>query len=251
MGSPNTPATEGDNTADTLSALSLTSGILSGVPPAASSVVPSMSAPVPGVPEVDNTLPDLVVNQPGTSDADCQPAAATNTAEDLEAASALLSLGDTLEDTLEDDDDNALLMPIGGANNPEDIAPQQIRLDQVSMDNTIAGIVEMEELKRDTEKEVTDSSNAALPIEQVQAPANLPPTQTDQKHEFVDPSSNVQPTDDTAKKGSLKTKTYVLKKPEVKRSFKCSECNAVRSSIQKLKKHHRKWHNPQMCGICN
>ena len=55
--------------------------------------------------------------------------AATNTVEDLEAANALLSLGDSLEDTLEEDDDNALLMPIGGANNLEDIAPQPIRLD--------------------------------------------------------------------------------------------------------------------------
>ena len=38
-----------------------------------------------------------------------------NTEEDLEAASALLSLGDTLEDTTDEGDENALLMPIGGA----------------------------------------------------------------------------------------------------------------------------------------
>ena len=45
-----------------------------------------------------------------------------NTEEDLEAASTLLSLGDTLGDTLDEDDENPLLMPIGGANVPEDIA---------------------------------------------------------------------------------------------------------------------------------
>ena len=44
---------------------------------------------------------------------------------------------------------------------------------------------------------------------------------------------------------------YVLKKPEVKRSFKCNECNVVMSSIQKLNEHHRKEHIPQMCGICS
>ena len=66
-----------------------------------------------------------------------------------------------------------------------------------------------------------------------------------------DPPQTTEPTDDVTKKGSLKTKTYVLKKPEIKRSFKCSECNAVRSSIQKLNEHHRKQHNPQMCGVCN
>ena len=75
---------------------------------------------------------------------DNEPPAATNTLEDLEAASTLLSLGDTLEDTLEDEDDNALLMPIGGANIPEDIAPQPLHLDPVSVDNVIAGIVETE-----------------------------------------------------------------------------------------------------------
>ena len=76
--------------------------------------------------QADITLPDLVVNRSEVPEADLQMPAATNTAEDLEAANALLSLGDSLEDTLEEDDDNTLLMPIGGANNPEDIAPQPI-----------------------------------------------------------------------------------------------------------------------------
>ena len=131
-------------------------------------------------------------------------------------------------------------MPIGDANNPEDIAPQPIRLDQVSVDNTIAGLVETEELKKDTEKEITNPTVAVpVPTDQLQAP--------------MDPPPNMQPPDvsNNTKKGLLKTKMYVLKKPEVKRSFKCSECNAVKSSIQKLNEHHRKMHNPQMCGICN
>ena len=40
-------------------------------------------------------------------------------------------------------------MPIGGINVPEDIAPEPLRLDQVSVDNVIAGIVETEELEKD------------------------------------------------------------------------------------------------------
>ena len=68
----------------------------------------------------DNTLPDLVVNHP----TDLNAPMATNTFEDLEAASTLLSLGDTLEETLDDDNDNALLMPIGMSNKPVDVAPQ-------------------------------------------------------------------------------------------------------------------------------
>ena len=68
-----------------------------------------------------------------------------------------------------------------------------------------------------------------------------------------EPTENAQPQDDTekVKKGSLKTKSYVLRKPEVKRSFKCSECDVVKLTIQQLNEHHRRTHNPQMCGICN
>ena len=73
-----------------------------------------------------------------------------NTEEDLEATSTLLSLSDTLEDTLHEGDKNALLMPIGGANVPEDIASQPLRLDQISVDNAIAGLVATEQQEEDT-----------------------------------------------------------------------------------------------------
>ena len=108
-------------------------------------------------------LPDLVVNQPVSKlNIDCHPPAAVNTAEDLEAASTLLSLSDALEDPPdEDNDDNALLMPIGGINIPVDIAPQEIKLDQVSVDKTIAGIVETEQLKRAFEKETSGEPTEA------------------------------------------------------------------------------------------
>ena len=83
-------------------------------------------------------------------------------------------------------------------------------------------------------------------------PTGTLPAPTDQLQPSMDPPV-VQPSDVTAntKKGSLITKMYVLKKPAVKWSFKCSECNTVRQTIQKLNEHHREKHNPQMCGICN
>ena len=106
------------------------------------------STSTPKTSETD-ILPDLVVNQPASKfNVDYRPLAATTTVEDLEAASTLLSLSDTIEEPPdEDNDDNALLMPIRGVNNPVDIAPQRIKLDQVSVDKTIAGIVETEQLK--------------------------------------------------------------------------------------------------------
>ena len=144
--------TEGGATDNTQAALPTMSGLLSGVPPIVPPVVLSTSTPKTSETDI---LPDLVVNQPAiTSNVDCLPPAATNTVEDLEAASTLLSLGDIIGDPPdEDNDDNALLMPIGGVNNPVDIAPQQIKLDQISVDNTIVGIVETEQLKRALERE--------------------------------------------------------------------------------------------------
>ena len=220
MGPPNTASAERGITAD--------------MPVA----VPSTSAPSLDPAQTDITLPDLVVNRSEVPETNLP--AATNTPEDLEAANMLLSLVDSLEDTQEEDDENALLMPIGGANNPEDIAPQPIQLDRDSVDNTIAELVETEELKKPTEKE-TMSPTVTLP-----AP-------TDQLQVPKDPPSIVQPSDISAntKKGSLTTKTYVLKKSVVKRSFKCSECNTVKPTVQELNEHHQKRHNPQMCGICN
>ena len=199
--------------------------------------VPTTSDEIPlsGVPTTDNTLPDLVVIAPR----DLNVPTATNTFEDLKAASTLLSLGDTLEETLDDDDDdNALLMPIGGANNPEDVAPQPIHLDQVSVNNAIAGIVNVEQTDLDG-KQTSNTTD--------EAPAKQP------DHVNVHPPPN-EPDDDTptVRKGSLKTKTYVLrKKPNTNRSFKCSECNVTKPTVDELNEHHCRQHNPQMCGICN
>ena len=52
-------------------------------------------------------------------------------------------------------------------------------------------------------------------------------------------------------KGVLDTKTYrLIKKLDSNRTFKCSFCNVVKSSIHNLNAHHRQRHQPQMCGIC-
>ena len=238
---------------------------ISGIP------ITTEEIPLSGVPTTDNTLPDLVVIAPlGLNEP-----TATNTFEDLEAASALLSLGDTLEDTLEDnlddddnempiggannpedvapvpvlldtledaldddENDNAVLMPIGGANNPVDVAPQPVHLDQVSVDNVIAGIVN-DELTELDGKQISKTPDEAPvnPLDHVNV--HPPPNAPD------DVTPNVR-------KGCLKTKTYALrKKPNTNRLFKCSECNVTKSTVHALNEHHRRRHNPQMCGICN
>ena len=110
MNSPESTALDGDNpTMDTFTA----------VP------TPSTST-LEGIPNVDEQLPDLVLPQPGSVQENKLPVNVGNTEEDLEATSTLLSLGDILEDTLDEEEENALLMPIGGANVPEDVAPQPL-----------------------------------------------------------------------------------------------------------------------------
>ena len=113
MNSPESTALDGDNpTTDTFTA------------------VPTLStSTLEGVPNVDEQLLDLVLPQPGNVQENKLPVNVGNTEKDLEATSTLLSLSDTLEDTLDEGEENALLTPIGGANIPEDVAPQPLRLD--------------------------------------------------------------------------------------------------------------------------
>ena len=107
MNSPESTALDGDNpTMDTFTA----------VP------TPSTST-LEGIPNVNEQLLDLVLPQPGSVQENKLPVNMGNTEEDLEAASTLLSLGDTLEDPLDEGEENALLMPIGGATVPEDVTP--------------------------------------------------------------------------------------------------------------------------------
>ena len=110
MNSPESTALDGDNpTTDTFTA------------------IPTLStSTLEGIPNVNEQLPDLVLPQPGSVQENKLLVNMGNTEEDLEAASTLLSLGDTLEDTLDEGEENALLMPIGGANIPEDVAPQPL-----------------------------------------------------------------------------------------------------------------------------
>ena len=194
LASSTTPAIEGVDTRNKPTDLP-TAGILSGVPTALLPAEPAMSAASASasiITELNLELPDLVINRTETSDASKtakQTLADTNinTAEDLEAARTLLSLGATTDDTLEDDDDdNTRLMPIGGVNNPEDLAPQEIHLDQINMDKAIAEIIETEKLEKEADDHISNEPNTApttvsLPTEQVQIPANIPPTRINQQ----------------------------------------------------------------------
>ena len=108
--SPDSTALDGDNP---------TTDAFTAIPTLAASTLE-------GVPNTDRQLPDLVLSPSGSVPENKSPVNVGNTEEDLEATSTLLSLGDTLEDMLDEGDENALLMQIGGANVPEDVVPQPL-----------------------------------------------------------------------------------------------------------------------------
>ena len=118
MSSPESIAVEGDNPTDTFSAVPATT---------------ADCGTLAGVSNAKELLPDLVLNQndpvppqPENVQDNVLPVNALNTEEELEIGSTFLSLGDTLMDTLEEEDENALIMQIGGTNVPVDVASQPL-----------------------------------------------------------------------------------------------------------------------------
>ena len=189
---------------------------------------------LPGV-STEQTLPDLVLEQEGTSYQKIPPGTdTTGTEEELDAAATLLSLGTIRDDTLDEDTENSELMLIGGQNAPIDAAPEPIRLDQINVDNAIAGFIQDEEVPNKPDKQKPDS------------------TGVDAENQETKDSKSATENSPTVK-GALKMKTYALKKKAINkwRSFRCSECNEVKRTIKELNIHHRENHNPQLCGICN
>ena len=202
----------------------------------------------------DQILPDLVLEQedPDTSQAMgtvslgltmCKVKFWSCKVEEMDAAATVLSLGEVRDDTL-DSGDNADLMPIGGQNIAIDAAPKPIRLDQVSVDKAIAGLIQSE--NQDKDKTTNDK-----PDQQIEHPTGSTTFDNAEKHK-PDQSTGDHDESEPVTKGTLKTRTYALKKKiqTKKRSFKCSECNVVKKTIKELNIHHRECHNPQICGVC-
>ena len=144
-----------------------THNTLPAVPSAVSKSTPSDE--LTGVPNEtdDQILPDLVLehDEPDTTQA-------VSTEEEMDAVAALLSLGEVGNETLDDNNENAELMPIRGQNVPLDIAPQPIRLDQLSVDNAIAEMTQANDQLEDTAANMKTEEQA-----EVQTVANqmMPP----------------------------------------------------------------------------
>ena len=203
------------------------SSTLPAIPPPASK--PTSSDELTGIPNKtdDHILPDLVLEQ---EDPDTTQAASTE--EEMDAAAALLSLGEIRDDILDDNNKNAKLMPIAGPNVPVDIALQPIHLDQLSVDNAITEMIQENDQSEDTLANTKTEEQA-----EVQAVAASDDTNKDNT---IDDKNKQE----LATKGTLQTKTYTLKKKTSTkcRSFKCSECDVVKKSVRELNIHHEECH---------
>ena len=52
-------------------------------------------------------------------------------------------------------------------------------------------------------------------------------------------------------RGAFKSQLYGLRRNHPKdRSYKCQVCGKSKHSMESLNEHHRRNHNPQMCGVC-
>ena len=173
---------------------------LPAIPGTSQSEPNQTNVPLTGVPATsDEHLPDLVLPQddPDTSKA----TGAISTEEDIEAAETLLSLGEVRDDTLDDDDENAMLMPIGGPNITADVAPEPIRLDQVNVDKAIAELIQKDQ---DDENDQTDQADKNK---------NETPTADADRDDTVDAKpKSAGRSSEPVTRGKLKTKTYALKK---------------------------------------
>ena len=221
--------------------------------------IPLTGIPTPASTNVDDqALPDLVLNRGmAINDKNTISTPSTATApeiqQDLEAASVLLSLHDEIrDDTLDeaDEEDNAALMPIDGTGAAVDVAPQEIRLDQPNVDAAIAEIVQ-KELNEEETAGPTEQQNTNLPDQHSKQTdkSEQNPDKTNTKDK--DSKTEKEVPDNEPKKGSLHMKGYGLKRKQAsRRTFKCDQCDSVKSSIQKLNAHYKRHHPPQMCGIC-
>ena len=114
------------------------------------------------------------------------------------------------------------------------------------------------------------SPQPALTGVQPDPPEAQPPVSTPTDHEAQDQTppvsrdrntgarpktgSNQQTTDMAGKKGSkgaFKSQLYGLRRKRPKdRAYKCQVCGTSKRSMEALNEHHRRNHNPQMCGVC-
>ena len=227
---------------------------LTGAPELLGETVPPKSQSA----QINETLPDLVVNSsnsvstevpehssmadPTQHDISLDPG--TTELED-DAIDALLSLGRESNVNADVDalDENSQLMPIGGANLPVDVAPVQVRLDQVSVDREIAGL----------QNELTLPSTTPA----IEKAPDAPESPANEENVLVQADETTQADDrklsSPTKQGKIEMKEYGIKRKsgDDKLKFKCMKCEFRSKTRKEVNKHYVETHEPLMCEKCS
>ena len=175
---------------------------LSGIP--STLTTHATTAPdLTGVPGSENRLPDFVTDRETDIAKTVDP---VSMEEELEIADTMLSLGEVWDNTIKDDD-NSQLMPVGAPTNIIDMAPVPLMLDQINIDNAIAGIIEAEELDK-------DEANVTVPVPGEDNEGVTKTTTTDDAGTTNTVLQNTEnrPKSVSPTQVSLKIKTHTLKK---------------------------------------
>ena len=209
--------------------------------------------------------------------------------DEQNAVDALLSLSIPSIAIEPDVEDNSLLVPIGGQAVCEDVTPTESRLGQVEVDREIARMVAIEEhtrLEKSGDHEQTSTLTGVPSQDPNVQPADIeqsallgvqsdpPETQSLVSTPADDETKDKTPTTTTAgntgarpktgstqlttgtagkkgSKGAFKSQLYGLRRKRPKdKAYKCQVCGTSKRSMESLNEHHRRNHNPQMCGVC-
>ena len=178
------------------------------------------------------------------------------TTDEEDTIEALLALGEFPDssNTLNMQDENEQLMPIGNFNTGMDINPVEIKLGTDDVAKAIAELPTDHKLTSPAPNTKADSSpcvespdkdDSTSESEIEQGPKTSPKTNKDIKE-------NPVPDKTSSSKGTLKVTKYGLRKaPHRTRSYKCQNCGKRERSVRELNIHHRQAHPPLLCGDCN
>ena len=220
-------------------------------------------------------MPDLVINRDGTNeigtsatrppdkghDSTNDPA---TTEDEGDAVDALLSLGSDLSNTVNSMEDmlneNAALMPIG-APAVQDVNPVDINLDQVSVDKTIAAIIDQEQAAEVADRINKEPVNPTVEQDNV-VPGNgndsdvtIPALDDTEALGTSSPKTkgDLKGNESTTPKGKVEIKEYSVKRKvsDGKLKFVCPKCMKRFKSRREQNKHYRDNHDPIICSDCD
>ena len=184
--------------------------------------------------------PEKMTVQPNVEPTGHDTCTTTDEEDTIEALLALGELPDS-SNTVDIQNDNEQLMPIGNFNTGMDINPVEIKLGTDDVTKAIAEIPADHRLmpsapntKADASPcvENPDKDDSASELELEQEPKTSPKTNTDTNDTPV-------PDHTSLNKGTLKVTKYGLRKGHHKtRSYKCQNCGKREKSVRELNIHH-------------